>query len=80
MRLATLKRGKLEALMAKKSAIENNKRKARLVKKFAARRKRLLDIANDEQHVDGGAVRGAPEARRDAAQSAPPAACATAAR
>jgi small subunit ribosomal protein S14 len=34
--------------MAKKSAIENNMRKARLVKKFAARRKRLLDIANSE--------------------------------
>ena len=36
--------------MAKKSAIENNKRKQRLVKKFAARRKRLLDVANDEAH------------------------------
>jgi len=35
--------------MAKKSAIENNNRKARLVKKFAARRKRLLDIANNEK-------------------------------
>jgi len=34
--------------MAKKSAIENNLRKQRLVKKFAARRKRLLDIANAE--------------------------------
>ena len=34
--------------MAKKSAIENNLRKQRLVKKFAARRQRLLDIANDE--------------------------------
>ena len=29
--------------MAKKSAIENNQRKQRLTKKFAARRKRLLD-------------------------------------
>jgi small subunit ribosomal protein S14 len=36
--------------MAKKSAVENNKRKAKLVKKFSARRKRLLDIANDEKH------------------------------
>ena len=36
--------------MAKKSSIENNKRKAKLVKKFAARRKRLLDIANNEKH------------------------------
>jgi small subunit ribosomal protein S14 len=34
--------------MAKKSAVENNMRKQRLVKKFAARRKRLLDIANTE--------------------------------
>ena len=34
--------------MAKKSAVENNLRKQRLVKKFAARRKRLLDVANDE--------------------------------
>jgi small subunit ribosomal protein S14 len=34
--------------MAKKSAVENNQRKQRLVKKFAARRKRLLDIANSE--------------------------------
>ncbi len=34
--------------MAKKSAIENNLRKQRLAKKFTGRRKRLLDIANDE--------------------------------
>ena len=34
--------------MAKKSSVENNKRRAKLVKKFAARRQRLLDIANDE--------------------------------
>ena len=34
--------------MAKKSAIENNLRKQRLAKKFAPRRKRLLDIANDD--------------------------------
>jgi small subunit ribosomal protein S14 len=34
--------------MAKKSAIENNQRKIRLAKKFAGRRKRLLDIANDD--------------------------------
>ena len=32
--------------MAKKSAIENNLRKQRLAKKYAARRKRLLDVAN----------------------------------
>ena len=35
--------------MAKKSAIENNNRKARLVKKFAARRGRLLATANDDK-------------------------------
>ena len=35
--------------MAKKSAIENNLRKQRLAKKFAGRRKRLLDIANDDE-------------------------------
>ena len=34
--------------MAKKSAIENNLRKMRLVKKFAGRRARLLTTANDE--------------------------------
>ena len=34
--------------MAKKSAIENNSRKQRLVKKFSGRRKRLLEVANDE--------------------------------
>jgi small subunit ribosomal protein S14 len=34
--------------MAKKSAIENNQRKIRLAKKFAARRKRLLDVANND--------------------------------
>jgi small subunit ribosomal protein S14 len=34
--------------MAKKSAIENNLRKQRLAKKFAGRRQRLLDIANDD--------------------------------
>ena len=34
--------------MAKKSAIENNQRKVRLVKKFAARRQRLLDTANND--------------------------------
>ena len=34
--------------MAKKSAIENNLRKQRLAKKFAGRRRRLLDVANDE--------------------------------
>ncbi len=34
--------------MAKKSAIENNLRRQRLAKKFAARRKKLMDIANDD--------------------------------
>ena len=34
--------------MAKKSAIENNKRKMALVKRYAARRKRLKGIANND--------------------------------
>ena len=35
--------------MAKKSAIENNLRKMRIVKKFAARRQRLIDAANSQE-------------------------------
>jgi small subunit ribosomal protein S14 len=35
--------------MAKKSAIENNLHKMRMSKKFSARRKRLLDIANNDK-------------------------------
>lgn len=35
--------------MAKKSAIENNKKRERIVKSFAARRERLKSAANDEQ-------------------------------
>ncbi len=35
--------------MAKKSSVENNKRRQRLVKKFAGRRARLKTIANDEK-------------------------------
>ena len=35
--------------MAKKSSIENNNRRARLVKKYAARRKRLLAVANNDK-------------------------------
>ncbi len=34
--------------MAKKSAIEKNKRRVRLVKKYASRRQNLLAIANDK--------------------------------
>ncbi len=34
--------------MAKKSSIENNNNRKRLVKKFAAKRERLLAIANNE--------------------------------
>ncbi|MGJ0394617.1 MAG: 30S ribosomal protein S14 [Methylocystis sp.] len=34
--------------MAKKSAIENNKRKQRLVKSYAGRRARLKTLANDK--------------------------------
>jgi small subunit ribosomal protein S14 len=34
--------------MAKKSAVENNKRKARMVKQFANRRKKLKAIADND--------------------------------
>src|SRR3954467_4342746 len=34
--------------MAKKSSIEKNKHRRELVKKFAAKRERLLTVANDE--------------------------------
>ena len=34
--------------MAKKSSIERNAKRERLAKKFAARRKRFLDVANDQ--------------------------------
>ena len=34
--------------MAKKSSVEKNKRRERLVKQYAGRRERLLAIANDE--------------------------------
>ena len=35
--------------MAKKSAIERKKKRERMAKKFAGRRERLLEIANDEK-------------------------------
>lgn len=35
--------------MAKKSAIERNRKRERMAKKFAGRRERLLEIANDEK-------------------------------
>src|SRR5919112_674016 len=35
--------------MAKKSSIEKNNRRRKLVKQFAAKRERLLTVANDEQ-------------------------------
>jgi small subunit ribosomal protein S14 len=34
--------------MAKKSSVEKNKRRRRLVKQYAGRRERLLAVANDE--------------------------------
>jgi small subunit ribosomal protein S14 len=36
--------------MAKKSSIEKNKRRAKLVKQYTGRRTRLLAIANDESN------------------------------
>lgn len=38
--------------MAKRSAIENNKRKMALVKRFAVKRKAFLDVANDATRDD----------------------------
>jgi small subunit ribosomal protein S14 len=37
--------------MAKKSAIEKNKHRRRLVKKYAGKRERLLAVANDESRA-----------------------------
>ena len=37
--------------MAKKSAIEKNNRRKRLVKKYAGKRERLLAVANDESRT-----------------------------
>ena len=37
--------------MAKKSAIEKNKRRRELVKRYAAKRERLLGVANDESRA-----------------------------
>ena len=36
--------------MAKKSALEKNKHRRKLVKKFSGRRERLLAVANDESN------------------------------
>ena len=54
--------------MAKKSAIENNLRKQRLAKKFAGRRKRLLDIANDDTRPMEERFEARLQARRASAQ------------
>ena len=66
--------------MAKKSSIENNKRRAKLAKAYAGRRARLKAKANDEALDGGRAVRGAPQARRVAAQFRRDSRIATAAR
>ena len=54
--------------MAKKSAIENNLKKQRMVKKFAARRKRLLDVANTDANSMEERFEARLKARRNAAQ------------
>ena len=54
--------------MAKKSSIEKNKHREKLVKQYAARRKRLKAAAEDQSAHRRGAFRGALEARRIAAQ------------
>ena len=54
--------------MAKKSSIEKNKRRSALVKQYAAKRERLLGGRQRRGAVDGGALRGAPQAGGAAAQ------------
>ncbi len=54
--------------MAKTSAIEKNKRRMRLAKQFAAKRARLKAAAIDPNLWRPGALCGAAEARRAAAQ------------
>ena len=66
--------------MAKTSSIEKNNRRRKLAAQYAAKRKRLKAIANDLKTPGGRALRGAPQACRDAAQLARRRASATAAR
>ena len=53
--------------MAKKSAVERNKNRTRLVRKNAARRARLKAMARDRA-FRGGAFQGASATGRDAAE------------
>ena len=65
--LATLRRGKLEAFDGKEKRNREQPAQERIVKKFAARRERLLDIANN-QELTMDSASSAPQARRAAAQ------------
>ena len=57
--------------MAKKSSIEKNNRRKRLVVKFAAKRAALKAMANDQSLPQVGALRGPAQARRAAPQLGP---------
>ena len=50
--------------MAKKSSVNKNNQRRKLVAQYAAKRKRLKAIANDLKKPAGGALCGAPQARR----------------
>jgi hypothetical protein len=52
----------------KKSMVEREKKRQRLVKKYAAKRAALKAIANGREQADGRALQGAPEAGQAAAQ------------
>ena len=54
--------------MAKKSSIEKNNRRKRLAQRYAASARRCKAVATDEAKSAGGALPGAAEARRAAAQ------------
>ena len=60
------RKGKIE--MAKKSAVETNNRRRKLVKQYAAKRAALKAIANEREPAAGRALRAPPEAGRAAAQ------------
>ena len=54
--------------MAKAAMVEREKKRQKLVEKYAAKRAALKEIANGRIQVDGRAVQGAPQAGEAAAQ------------
>ena len=54
--------------MAKTSSVEKNEKRRRLVKQFAAKRKRLKAITQDKKIYDGRALHGPDQAFGNAAQ------------